>query len=119
MKISVQFGIVLIAVLASAGAFAYFSDGFDSVFYIEPANVTPQVNSVVTVNWAAVHEESGSLNCVANSTPTIVGWDGTLSGNQQQLTMPATPGTVTLQLNCADVTAFYRLAGSVQLSVTP
>lgn len=117
MKKAIKLSVGVFFVLNCAVALG-FSDGFDSSFSISPSSFTPQVNSVITVSWIAIHEEMGPMSCIANSTPTITGWNGLLSASEVQLTMPATPGPVTLRLICDNAPLAY-LEGSVQLSVVP
>jgi hypothetical protein len=118
MKKAIKLSISVFFVLFCAAAFG-FSDGFDSIFSISPSSDTPQVNSVITVSWTVIPEEGGQLSCIASSTPTITGWNGLLSASEVQLTMPATPGPVTLQLSCADAQILTLHEGSVALNVVP
>ncbi len=58
-------------------------------------------NVAVTVSWST-SGFTGALNCTRISSPFLSGWSGTstLASGSTSVTMPSTPGQVSLTLNC-------------------
>ncbi len=60
------------------------------------------INSATTVSWTASNF-GNNLNCTRTSSPTLSGWNGpsTLASGSVSVTMPSSPQTVSLTLNCS------------------
>jgi hypothetical protein len=73
-------------------------------------------NAQFTVSYTATNFQA--VTCTASSTPSIPGWNGTLSGTSSQATAPGS-GSVTLSLFCTRSGGANVVAPNVTVNVNP